>query len=688
MISPQAIERVKDVANIEDVVRSYGVNLRRRGASWWANCPFPGHEEKTPSFCVTPSKGICKCFGCSRGGDAVSFVRIMENVNYVDAVKILAKHYNIEIEERAQTDEERRQQEKRETLFAINEFADNWFQQQMWETPEGQNIAWRYFHDRGIREDVARKYHLGYSPNMSKAFFNAATKAGYSPQLLEELGLCKKSENTPGSYYDFFRGRVMFPIHTAAGRVIAFGGRILEKRDDVGKYFNSKESDEFYIKSRELYGLFQARGEISKKDHCYLCEGYMDVIAMHQYGLQDVVASCGTSLTEQQAKRIARLTQNVTILYDGDKAGIKAAIRAIDLLLPQNVKINVLVLPDDDDPDSFARKHTTEEYISYIEGNQTDWIDYLIQYAYADTLNDINKRTDTVGQLVKKLALIPNEIYRDICARTVADKVSFSIDIINKQVDNQQNENYHNAQLQPIRSIAGSPTEQTETTTAPSDNNTSGVQSSTNQLVRQTPKREGVALDDYAKNILQYLLRYGRDKLCADTPEEIRVCDYIKACLDQDNIEFTNQFLQQIYDEYIATCDNENFDVESEFLTHPNPEIQGLAYQLLYDEYQLSRIFEVEDVTLPLTTGKNAIQEEQQVVKRMPSDADNLNELVPKVVYEYKCKLLEIKINDLKQQLKDAQEANNQELQMQLVGQISEYKMIHSQISQFIKKTI
>ncbi len=682
MIKPQTIERVKEAADIEDVVRSYNVSLRRRGSSFWANCPFPGHEEKTPSFCVTPAKGICKCFGCGKGGDAVSFVRIMENVNYLDAIKILAKRYNIEIEERSQTEEERKQIEKRETLYAINEFADNWFQQQMWETAEGQDIAWRYFHDRGIREDVARKFHLGYSPNVSKAFYNAAVKAGYSAKLLEELGLCRKSDKY-GSYYDFFRGRVMFPIHTIAGRVIAFGGRILEKRDDVGKYYNSIESDDFYVKSRELYGLFQAQGDIRRKDHCYLCEGYMDVIAMHQYGLPDAIASCGTSLTEQQAKRISRLTQNVTILYDGDKAGIKAAIRAIDILLPCKVKINVLVLPDDDDPDSFARKHTTEEYISYIEGNQTDWIEYLIRYAYAETLKDINQISDTLQQFVSRLALIPDEIYRNICIRTVAEKMNFSIDVITKQVDNKRNVSFRSSDFQPAVNIANSQNNLNQQPAgSTSDSATTEV-----QPLRPKSGNEEFSLDYYAKNILHYLLRYGRCKMFPDTEDNTRVCDYIFEILKQSDITFSNPILQQIYDEYVVICDTD-MDVESEFLSHPNQEIQGLAYELLFDEYSLSKFFEIEDTTLPLTTGKNAVQQESIKVRHMPSDADNLPDLVPKVVYEYFVKILDNQIDAIMQQLKEANETQNSELTMQLLGEYSEKQKLRQPMTEYLKKVI
>ena len=665
MIDQATIDKIKDLAEIEDVVRSYGISLKPKGASLWANCPFPNHEEKTPSFCVTPSRGMCKCFGCGKGGDSINFVREMESVGYLDAIRILAKKYNIELHEHTLTEEEKKQQDRRESLFALNEFADQWFQDQMWKTPTGQDIAWRYFSNRGIREDVARDFHLGYCPDTHSTFYRAAKQAGYSDELLDALGLCKKGEK---GYWDFFRGRVMFPIHNAAGRIIAFGGRILEKSDDKAKYFNSKESNEFYVKSRELYGLFQARKTIRTKDHCYLCEGYMDVIAMHQNGLEDAIASCGTSLTEEQAKRISRDTHNITILYDGDKAGIKAAIRAIDLLLPNDMKINVLVLPDDDDPDSFARKHTSEEYIEYIENNQTNWIDYLLQYKYADSLNDINKRTEVIREFVNRLALIPDEIYKNLCLKTISEKLDFDPNLLNQQTiqtgyQQQQRNNYIQQQRNNYQQNNYQQPQNNQPATAPT-------------------------LDQYAKDVLQFLLRYGDHTLYSDTPDAIKVSNFIIDSLNQDNITFDDQYLNQIFFDYQQLHNTPDFNVENEFLNHPDPTIRGIAIELLFDRYPVSKIFEIEDTTLPLTTGKNAIQEEAVITKRMPSDADNLDELVPKVVYEYKYRILDNEIQQIKQQIKEANDQQNYELVLQLFKDIEPKQQVYLSIAEYLKKVI
>lgn len=670
------IEQVKQAANIEDVVRSYNVNLRRRGTSLWANCPFPGHEEKTPSFCVTPAKNICKCFGCGKGGDAISFVIEMENVNYVDAIKILAKRYNIEVEDKPLTKKEKEKEERQEALYAVTDFADKWFQKQMWETPTGQDIAWRYFHNRGIREDIAKAFHLGYCPNAKSfdgTFYHAALQAGYKDELLKDLHLCK--ENEKGKKYDFFFGRVIFPILSISNRVIAFGGRILEKDSDKAKYYNSSELDDFYVKSKELYGLAQAISTIRRKDHIYLCEGYMDVISMHQNGLTDAVASCGTSLTEQQAHRISTYTKNITILYDGDKAGIKAATRAIDLLLPNQMKINVLVLPDDDDPDSFARKHTAQEYVEYIESQQTDWIDYLMKYAYANDINDIAKKTDLINQLSEKLQTIPDAVYRDICVRKVATILNFSADIIYKKIeeitkDIKLREQYKQTYPKdPATDYV--PDDYVPPTTT---DNKEGTKDET--------KDEG--LDQYAKNILQLLLRYGTAYIFKDTPDQIGVAEFINAMVSGDDITFENDLLQQIYDEYLYSYKDENFNVYQYFLDHPNQQISEIAVHLLTDDHRLSKIHEVEE---PENTDFSP-DKEPKIIKRMPSDADELNDLVPKVVYEYKYYYLVDKQKALLNQMKEANAANDSQLVFELMQKLNANNTLIKTLAEFLKKVV
>ena len=397
MIPRDVIEHIFSAAKIEEVVSDY-VTLRKRGANLIGLCPF--HNEKTGSFTVSPSKGIYKCFGCGVSGNAVGFVMAMEQCSFADAIKQLGKKYHIEVPERQMTAEEQQRQDDRESMFVVNDFANKWFQEQLWETKEGQAIGLSYFRERGLRDDIIRKYQLGYSPEKGSPLATALKKKGFSERFILNdvdtkigVGVVGKSED--GRIYDRFRDRVMFPIFTVSGKPVAFAGRILKKKDNVGKYVNSPDSL-IYSKTNELYGLFQAKQAISRADRCYLVEGQMDVISMFQSGIENVVASGGTALTKPQIRLIQRFTSNITVLYDGDAAGIHAALRGIDMFLEEGFNVKVVLLPDGEDPDSFAQSHDSTEFIQYIEEHQTDFIRFKMALLSKEAGDDPYKRASRI----------------------------------------------------------------------------------------------------------------------------------------------------------------------------------------------------------------------------------------------------------------------------------------------------
>ena len=406
MIDQQTIERIIDAARIQDVVSDY-VTLRRRGANMIGLCPF--HNEKTPSFSVSPAKGIFKCFGCGKGGNSVHFIMEHEQVGYVEALKYLAAKYHIEVVEKELDAEELALRNDRESMFLVNDFARTYFMNTLHGHIDGKAIGLSYFRERGFREDIIRKFELGYSLEQRDGFSQAAINKGFKKEYLVKTGL--SMENDYGQLSDRFRARVMFPVHSLSGKVVAFGGRILKKDDKMAKYVNSPESD-IYHKSNELYGIFFAKKAIVQQDRCFLVEGYTDVISMHQNGIENVVASSGTSLTPGQIRMIHRFTDNVTVIYDGDPAGIKASLRGIDLLLEEGMNIKVLLLPDGDDPDSFARKHSADEFIDFVEASSSDFIRFKTRLLMADAGNDPVKRAGLIGDIVRSISLIPNQVIR------------------------------------------------------------------------------------------------------------------------------------------------------------------------------------------------------------------------------------------------------------------------------------
>ena len=428
MIDRETVDRILDTADIVEVVSDF-VSLRRRGANFIGLCPF--HDEKTPSFSVSPAKQFCHCFGCGKGGSPVGFIMEHEQMSYPEALRYLAKKYHIEIHEKELTSEEKAAQTERESMLVLNEFASQYFEDQLLNTQEGRDIGLSYFYERGFNDDTIKKFHLGYSPENSKAFYTAAVAKGYNKKFLFDTGLC--IDDRRGGGFDRFHGRVMFPIMNIAGKVIAFGGRTLKKTKEVAKYFNSPEST-VYVKNRELYGLFQAKRAIVKEEKCFLVEGYTDVISMHQAGIENVVASSGTSLTEGQIRAIHRFTDNVTVLYDGDSAGIHASLRGIDMLLAEGLSIKVLLLPDGEDPDSYARTHSASEFKQYINDNETDFISFKTKILLEGTERDPIKRAAVIGDVVKSISVIPDAIARSVYARECSIQLGISEDVLLREI--------------------------------------------------------------------------------------------------------------------------------------------------------------------------------------------------------------------------------------------------------------
>ena len=412
MIDQATIDKILDAAQIVDVVSEF-VTLKRAGVNYKGLCPF--HNEKTPSFVVSPSKGLCKCFSCGKGGNVVHFIMEHEQLNYYEALKWLANKYHIEVKERELSDEEKQAQNVRESMFVVNDFANNYFQNLLHNHIDGQSIGLAYFRQRGFRDDIIRKFQLGYSLNERDALVKEAKRKGFKEEFLEKTGLCYRRDND-GQLRDRFWGRVMFPVHTLSGKVIAFGGRVLKTDGKVAKYVNSPES-EIYHKSNELYGIYFAKQAIVRDDRCFLVEGYTDVISMHQAGIENVVASSGTSLTSGQIRLIHRFTNNITVLYDGDGAGIKASIRGIDMLLEEGMNIKVVLLPDGEDPDSFARKHNATDYKAYINSHEVDFIRFKTNLLLEEVGNDPIKRAGLIGDIVRSISVIPENIVRSVYIR-------------------------------------------------------------------------------------------------------------------------------------------------------------------------------------------------------------------------------------------------------------------------------
>ena len=638
MIPRDVIEHIFSAAKIEEVVSDY-VTLRKRGANLIGLCPF--HNEKTGSFTVSPSKGIYKCFGCGVSGNAVGFVMAMEQCSFADAIKQLGKKYHIEVPERQMTAEEQQRQDDRESMFVVNDFANKWFQEQLWETKEGQAIGLSYFRERGLRDDIIRKYQLGYSPEKGSPLATALKKKGFSERFILNdvdtkigVGVVGKSED--GRIYDRFRDRVMFPIFTVSGKPVAFAGRILKKKDNVGKYVNSPDSL-IYSKTNELYGLFQAKQAISRADRCYLVEGQMDVISMFQSGIENVVASGGTALTKPQIRLIQRFTSNITVLYDGDAAGIHAALRGIDMFLEEGFNVKVVLLPDGEDPDSFAQSHDSTEFIQYIEEHQTDFIRFKMALLSKEAGDDPYKRAALIKDITSSIAIIPDIITRQVYIKDCSDRLHMSEKVLTTEVVNLRRkkiEEHNKAKDRGAEQAATTvePTaESTETTATPVD-----PTSPVNPTPIKAPKS---TLDQNFYNLMQLVVRYGERPIqVGDTIYSIG--EIIIYTIEEDEIKAPEPVYQAIIDEFKRHYKDEGFKAEDFFKFHPDQAISALAIDMIAEKYQYASF----------------------------NHEGRLGELVTQFLYEIKLTVINQQIEELEQNLKEAQASGNWDRQMQLLA--------------------
>ena len=616
-----------DATNIVDVVGEF-VTLRKAGVNYKGLCPF--HDDKTPSFMVSPSKQICKCFACGEGGTAINFLMKHEQITYPEALRWLAKKYNIEIQEKELTEEELKEQSDRESMFIVNDWAMHYFQEVMKNDPDGIAIGKQYFRSRGIRDDIIEKFNLGYALQKRDALALAAQKAGYQAEYLEKTGLCIKSEK---GLHDRYAGRVIFPWLNVSGRVVAFGGRLLDSRTKgvQQKYVNSPDS-EIYHKERELYGLYQAKKAIAKEDRVYMVEGYTDVIAMHQCGLENVVANSGTALSTHQIRLLRRFTQNITLLYDGDEAGIHAAMRGTDMLLAEGMNIKVLLLPDGDDPDSFSRKHSAQELKDYIEQNQTDFITFKISQT-VENVTDPVKRSEALDGILMSISMIPPEnTLRSEYLRLLSQRLQLDeqrlLNTMNEMIRKQQDEK----EREKERSAAKQANDLPET------EKTSETFSLLNSL---SPSAEVERL------LIQSVIRDGEkviyENVETDNGELINltVAQYISYDLGQDNLTFHDARYNQILEEAVAHSGEEGFKAETYFIQHPDVNISALAAELAIDRHQLGKGFQLKEregglkqhvlhlvLDLRLDIIEQRMKEVQQQLRLVGNDMERANDLL------------------------------------------------------------
>ena len=675
MIDQPTIDRILDAAQIVDVVSEF-VTLKKRGVNYVGLCPF--HDDKTPSFYVSPAKGLCKCFACGKGGNAVHFIMEHEQMNYPEALRWLAKKYHIEIKERELTNEEKEAQSVRESLFVVNEYARDYFQNVLHNHIDGKSIGLTYFRQRGIRDDIVKKFQLGYSTSAKDGLAKEALRKGYKKEFLVKTGLCYEIED--GSIRDRFWGRVIFPWFNISGKILGFGGRVLDNRTKgvSQKYINSPES-EIFSKRKELYGIYQAKSAIVKADCVYMVEGYTDVIAMHQCGLENVVANSGTALSEEQIRLLHRFTSNITLLYDGDEAGIKASIRGIDMLLAEGMNIKVLLLPDGDDPDSFARKHNATEFKQYILDHEENFIRFKTNLLLKDTQHDPIKRAGLIADMARSIGLIPNEIIRYACLKECATLLNVDEQIILneiKKIVQQRKDEYIEKRKKeqeeaekakvlqsssPIQenipddgTIPPPPFPPEEPNFPPSDN--------------YLPQTGWDKLPFYTKEkqLIKVLIRFGERIVCymeGENGEEIpiTVTEYIQADLEQDSIQFQDPTHRKLLNEALLHLHDTNFCAERYFLTHPEPAISRLAADMLSERYRLSK------------------SNEQAIVK----DEERLHELVPHLLIDFKLSILEEDMKQTIQQLNLPEVAKDPQRAMEVM---KHYKKLTETLKEMAKR--
>lgn len=662
MIPRDIVDKILDTAQIVDVVGDF-VTLKKRGSNYTACCPF--HNEKTPSFSVSASKGIYKCFGCGKSGTAVGFVMEHEHLSYTEALKYLAKKYNIEVIEKEESAEDIAKRQRHESLLLVSEFGGRFFQESL-DTPEGQAIAYQYFRSRGLQDETIRKYGLGWAPISRKALSEAARSAGYKEEFLIETGLSIKYDD--GRLVDRFFDRVIFPIHSVSGRVIAFGGRTLKTDKSVAKYVNSPET-EIYVKSKSLYGIYFAKGEISKKNKCILVEGYLDVLSMHQLGITNVVASSGTSLTEDQIRLIHKFTDNITIIYDGDSAGIHAALRGTDMILKEGMNVKIILLPDGQDPDDFAKKHSLEEVEDYIAGNEQDFISFKTDVLLKEAGNDPLKRAELINDISDTIAVIPDAVVRAMYVRSSAER--FDIDerlildrigktrtaMIEAEVKRREREQQKAAQQAVTPDFGPVP----DYMDYPEDyiyDDQPGYPEDIPVMAQNPSGIEYPKLATFEKDLLKFILEEGCSTLDFDRDSKYyvegvkyNVAEFIDGSLAEDDADFFNSKYRKTYEEYFRFYEEglSQQQIQQRLLNNEDEQIVSVTKELLIEKYQI--------------TVKN-------YENSMTAISTKLVIYVPKTLLAYQCAKVELLVEELVAELSTCEDA---ERQMEILQQIGEY---------------
>lgn len=609
MIPKETIDLIFETARIDEVVGDF-VHLKKRGVNLLGNCPF--HDEKTPSFTVSPAKGIYKCFGCGKGGNSVNFVMDHEHFSYPEALKYLASKYNIFIEEEVRTPEQEEAANDRESMYIVSGMANEYFQDQLFNHNEGRAIGLSYFKERGFREETLKKFQLGYNPENGAAFSKHALKEGYNLSYLEKTGLTivKSSRN-----FDRFRGRVLFPIHSLSGRILGFGGRILKNNAKAAKYLNSPESD-IYSKSKVLYGLFFSKNSIVKKDRCLLVEGYTDVVSMHQSGIENVVASSGTSLTVEQIKLIKRFTNHITLLFDGDAAGIKAALRGVNLILQEGMNVKVLTFPAGEDPDSYAKKVSSEDFEDYITKQSKDFIEFKCSLLLEEAKEDPIKRAELIKDVAATIALIPDHVSRTVYAQSSSSILGVDQQLIFTSIEQSRSGNSPKNTSEPMQVVFSKP--------------------------KTTAKQNELSVDIEESTLIRLLVIYGDTLLNFEYEDEqgepqgiqITTAEYIITQLSEDDIHFTQPIYNKIYSEFIAALQERETILNAQhFVRHQDLELSQSMSELLSDKHQISDWSKKEVF--------------------VPTETDKLKDLVVEGVIRLKSKQVKLKLNTMLKQLKN-----------------------------------
>lgn len=650
MIDKATVDRIFAAANIVDVISDF-VTLKKKGVNYQACCPF--HNEKTPSFVVSPSKGVFKCFGCGKGGNAVTFVMEHENMTYPEALKYVAKKYGIEVNERELLPEEQRRNDDRESMMVVSSYAADYFVRMLHDTPEGQNIGIGYFRERGFSDATIKRFGLGYCTEVRDAFTRQALSDGYKEEFLISTGLTIKREN--GGYYDRFCGRVIFPIHSISGRVIAFGARTMRTDKKTAKYLNSPES-EIYHKSDVLYGIYFAKRAITQQDCCILVEGYTDVISMHQAGIENVVASSGTSLTQGQIRMIARFSRNITIIYDGDSAGIKASLRGIDMVLKEGMNVRTVLLPDGEDPDSFARSHNASQVQDYILTHEEDFISFKIRLLMKEAAGDPIKRAALISDIVQSISVIPDAITRSVYARECSRQMEVDENILLREIA-----------MKRVGHKAGPEAKEFI-------RKQEIIQRKQAEEAAYTPLQleAGSSIDELEHELIKYLLKYGTQNFEyteGKKSTELNVAEVIISNLDQNGITMKNPTFRKIYEEYKSMREAQEPIEINHFINHPDPEVCNAVVDLLtYDEnYPVSKLWKRFDIVVE-------------------SEQDRLPTALPRAVILYKSKVIDDIIAELRTRLNDPSVSEEEEIE--ITRQISILNQERTSISKKLERLI